>query len=98
MTGDWPFDISEHRWLLLWSEISAFDDQSNAWHSPEEAKAIVFAILYRALADIEWQDLPQIGPPSEVVRATYCRWQETKLLDRLSDVLRVQLVRDSPTQ
>jgi transposase len=69
-------------------------DQPPAPLAAATTRALVQALLYRALTDGAWDALPAWAPPATLVAATYRRWQQLGLLAQLSAELRVCLSRD----
>jgi transposase len=57
---------------------------------PRNARAVLEAIIYRALSGTTWQELPAAYPAPEEVAACADRWQELGLWPRLEPVLLVR--------
>lgn len=89
--------LSEARWQRLWRLITQLDQPPTPLPLAT-ARALVQALLYRALTGVAWDALPAWAPPAVEVEATYQRWQQQGLLAQLSDELRVCLTLDDPAR
>src|SRR5262249_26390007 len=87
----WPFQFSDALWSRLWHLLREQDQPPRSYETEAQARALVMAMLYRALTGVAWADLPQGAPPPNQVRAAYQRWEEQGLLNSFSELLHVQL-------
>src|SRR5579884_1585558 len=90
--------LSDARWARLWALIQEHDRPPAPYTSDEEARRLLLALLYRALTDAAWDALPNWAPPAAVVQDTYDRWYRLGLLQRLTDVLLIDLDSDTCDQ
>jgi hypothetical protein len=88
----WPFQLSPARWDHVWQVLQAEDRPPLPYRDEEEARALVMAVLYRALTTSTLDDLPPGAPEAAHVRAALAHWDAVGLLARLSEVLRIQLL------
>jgi hypothetical protein len=88
----WPFDLSPARWEQVWQVLQAEDRPPLSYRDEAEARALVMAVLYRALTNGTLEDLPPGAPEAAHVRAACTHWEQIGLLARLSEVLRIQLL------
>ena len=84
-----PIQLPDRLWARVQAHLLAADPRP-----PAEARALVDALVYRALTGVAWSALPPGSPPLAVVRAAYARWQTLGLLDYLAEALGIRLDRD----
>src|SRR5436853_18268 len=86
-----PLTLSEARWTRLWTLIQCHDPAPPSCWTAETVRPLVLALLYRALTEGPWSDLPVWAPPAAHIRVTYQRWRQLGLLERLSADLAIKL-------
>ncbi len=80
------FRMSDALWTRAAPLIKAIDDRP-----PEEARAILDAVVYRALTMVAWSALPDAYPNSADVEQAFLTWRAQEILGPLSEVLLVQI-------
>jgi hypothetical protein len=74
----------------LWARVAAILETVDP-NPPAGARALLDAVIYRALTGTSWEAMPAIYPPATVVLAAAERWRSLGLFDRLEIVLPVRL-------
>jgi transposase len=80
------FALSDTLWARVAAILATVDPTP-----PHNARAILEAIIYRALTGTIWQDLPAVYPSPAVVMDCAARWEQLGLWPRLEPVLLVRL-------
>jgi transposase len=80
------YAMSDALWARVAAVLTAVDPAP-----PADARALLDAIVYRALTGATWDELPAGYPPPPDVAACAERWRALGLLKRLEPVLLLRL-------
>jgi transposase len=80
------YTLSDGLWVRLAPVVVTVDPTP-----PRDTRALLEAIIYRALSGNAWSELPAHYPAPEHVAACAERWRGMGLLERLEPLLRLRL-------
>jgi transposase len=63
---------------------------------PADARALLNAVIYMAVTDASWDELPAAYPPPTAVQAAVERWRSLDLFHHIARALHLQLDEQRP--